>query len=113
MTIRHFALLFATTLTSLPALAYTGECVSKEGNVLLTITANERGQITDLTLKKPGATLTHYPEANATMVILSSFSMTFSAKATGSHEALELNIAGKEGRMRLGGQALPLECDWN
>lgn len=113
MKIRQFALLAATMLTSLPALAYTGECTGKEANVLLTITTNERGQITDLTLKKPGAPLTHFSEASGTMVFLSSYSMTFSAKATGSHEALELNIAGKEGRMRLGSQATALECDWN
>lgn len=112
MKLRHLALLFASTLPALPALAYTGECTSSEGSVLLTITTNDRGQITDMTLKKPGTSLSHYPEANGRMVVLSSYSMAFSAKETAMHDALDLHVAGREGRMSLGGQTFTLECDW-
>ena len=47
------------------------------------------------------------------MVIQTSFNMTFTGRATSSHEALELFIAGKNGRMRLGNKLTAIECDWN
>jgi hypothetical protein len=113
MRFRQLPLIVATTLYSLPALAYVGACTSAEGSVSVSITTDDRGQITDLTLKQAGVASTRYPEANARMVVPSSFVVTFSAKANASHEALELNIAGKVGRMRFGGQSTALECDWD
>lgn len=113
MKIGPLAILAATLSSSLPALAYTGACAGNEIDVSLSITTNDRGQITELLLKTPGTSPVRYPEANATVVIPSSFSMTFVAKETPSHQALELNIAGKSGHMRLGDQSTTLECDWN
>jgi hypothetical protein len=112
MKIRHIPLLVATTLLSLPALAYKGVCTSSESNISVSITADDRGQISDLTLRVPGAAPTRYAEASARTLVPSSFAMTFSAKATAMHEALELNIAGKVGRMRFGDQSTALECEW-
>jgi hypothetical protein len=113
MKTRQFALLAAIMLPSLPAFPYTGACTGSDFDVSLSITTDDRGQITELLVKTPGASPVRYPEANATMVIQTSFNMTFTGRATSSHEALELFIAGKNGRMRLGNKLTAIECDWN
>ena len=112
MQIRHYALLAAATLCSWTAAAYTGTCLGSERGIEISINTDDRGQITELQLKAPGTSPTRYPEATATRVILPSFSLAFTAKATANHEAMELHIAGRPGRLRLGNESIDLVCDW-
>lgn len=111
MNSRHSFVAAISALSSFAACADSGICIG-DADIEVTIQV-AGGQITELTLKAPKSPLTRYPEANGRMVAAPAYGLIFSARETSMHEALELDISGKTGRLKFRGRTSVLECDWN
>ena len=108
---RYCLLAASAALFSLAARADSGICVD-DADIEITIEV-AGGQITELTVKVPKSPLVRYPEANGRMVTPPMYGLIFSAKETPAHEAIQLDLSGKTGRLKFRGRTSTLECAWN
>jgi hypothetical protein len=105
-----FCMIFLLPLTSQAAVGF---CSSDDGDITVSIITNDDGRLLDLAIVfDEKALIVRFPEANETSVKLQSYTYKFAAKKNTGHEALEIDISGKNGKMKYGGANYKLECNW-
>ena len=112
MRLAYLALACSIAFAPTAAQAATGMCDDDSGNIAVAITTNDQGRLLDLALTINDDKIVRFPEANATRVELPPHRYVFAAKKSAAHDALELDIRGKNGKMKYRGKALALECEW-
>lgn len=107
----RMALFCFIALFAVPALADVGVCEDDEGAILVSIMTHDNGDLLDLALTV-GDEIMRFPEAAGSTVVLPAHKYKFAVKKTSAHDALVLEISGKEGSIKFRGKTIKIECNW-